>query len=313
MIKGNALLISSVGYVSSKSGIVKRVEEISSFLEELGFQVEIATNLRLGKCDTYDLICISSFTNAFQIFAARKKTSFLWFDAMDSWRLTRRSLFTGNPVRESVKLLREIFGRPLIRIPDLITYCSLRDAQIDKSDFRKTLIFGPGLSNFLKLSDFGYRYVFVGPSSYYPNNLAVKFLFEIANLGYFAKTKLHIYGEQNNYNQVHEDVYLHGEAPDIEVYGNRDIHLVPLWKGAGIKYKTLLPLSRGLKVISSLEGANGLNPTSNLIIANDQDHFKELLRASDFLDTPKPPTSKLLTFDQRIEIREILEAQINTL
>ena len=312
MTKRNALVVSRIGKQNEKSGIAKRVQDISIFLEELGFQVEFAADPRLGKNNFYDLICISSFTNAYQIILARKKTSFLWFDAMDSWRLTRRSLFFDSPVREAVKILREFFGRPLVHLPELITYCSLRDAQIDRSNSQKTLIFGPREVKNFKPQDFGDRFVFVGPSGYYPNRQAVEFLFELASLRYFSERKLHIYGESNHYNEVHEDVYIHGEAEDYEIYGNRDIHLAPIWSGAGIKYKSFSPLALGIRVISSKEGANGIKQNLNIRVCATKFEFEKAIHDLDWDVLESPESTEILEVDQRILIRKfILDAMTN--
>ena len=237
MIDKKALLISKVSGQSQKSGIAKRLDEISAFLTEMGFEVERVSDIKASKAESYDLICISSFSNALQIFSARKKTSYLWYDAMDSWRLTRRSLFLDNPIRECLKILREVVGRLFVGLPNIVTYCSLRDAEYDKSDVKKTLIFGPGKVCKFELKDFGKRFVFVGPSEYFPNREAVKFLFKIARSDSFAGIKLHIYGEASMYKEVHPDVFIHGLGEDSEIYGHSDIHLVPIWSGAGINTK----------------------------------------------------------------------------
>jgi hypothetical protein len=312
MINKKALLISKVSSQSQKSGIAKRLDEISDFLTEMSFEVERVSDIKSCKAKSYDLICISSFSNALQIFSARKKASFLWYDAMDSWRLTRRTLFLDNPFRECLKILREVFGRLFVGLPNIVTYCSLRDAEYDKSNFKKTLVFGPGIVSKFELKDFGKRYIFVGPSEYFPNREAVKFLFQIAKSGSFEGTKLHIYGDASMYKEVHPDVFIHGLGEDSEIYGHSDIHLVPIWTGAGIKYKTLTPLSLGIKVISSFEGANGLNPNPNLFVCDSKDDFEATIYHLSHEDPANYENSSLLVSDQRELLRQkILDALNN--
>lgn len=311
MIKKRALLIAKVSFENQKSGISNRVEEISDFLNEMGFEVEIASKTTSSKSDFYDLICVSSFTNALHIFPARLMCDFLWFDAMDSWRLTRKSLFIHDPLVEFFKVFREGFGRLFVRLPDLITYCSMRDSGADKSDTEKTLIFGPVGRKKFKLKDLGSRYVFVGPSSYFPNQEAVKFLFKLAKLGFFEHTKLHLYGESGEYRDVHPDVFIHGLSDDSDMYGISDIHLVPIWKGAGVKYKTYIPLSLGIKVISTLEGANGFTFNPSLRVCDSVEQFIRALDEVKANTVNKSEKLLLLELDQRESVRDRIAERFN--
>jgi hypothetical protein len=306
MFKKRALLISKISHENRKSGLSNRVQQISDFLNEMEFQVEVAPRATSSKSDNYDLICISSFSNASQIFRARSMSDFLWFDAMDSWRLTRKSLFIHDPLIEFVKLFREGFGRLFVRLPDLITYCSIRDSGADKSDADRTLIFGPVEMAKFELKDFGRRYVFVGPSTYFPNQEAVSFLFKLARLGFFQQTNLHIYGETGGYRDVHPDVFMHGLSDDVDIYGISDIHLVPIWRGAGIKYKTYFPLSMGIKVISTQEGANGFTLNPNLIVCDSKEQFMKAINEVEFKTNSNGVKISLLELDQR----EIIQARI---
>lgn len=301
-----ALIIGKSRTFENYSGISNRVEEIRLFLNDLGFETEYLAHGDIPTSHSYDVICISSFVIARDLIRYERYTNFMWLDAMDSWKLTRLSLFRENPMKEFIKVARDYAGSRYFGKAHLLTYCSIRDAERDKQNILQPYIFGPGHVKNFEMQDYGPRYVFVGPSKYYPNRVAFEYLISLAKEGIFEKNSLHVYGEPNRYLSKLPGVQIHGEAPDTEVYGSRDIHLVPLWKGAGIKYKTLVPLSQGLKVISSLEGANGLNPSINLLIAKDQNHFKELLQTSNFLDKPEVPTSQLIFLDQRNEVRKIL-------
>ncbi len=288
------------------SGITNRLGEIASYLNKMNYDVEF---LKIGEksiLEKYDLICISSFANAFQILKYSRKTSFLWFDAMDSWKLTRKAFFFDEPVRETFKLLRDFIGARLFERANLITYCSYRDALSDGKVSSKTFIFPPVQRKKAELLNFGPRYVFVGPSSYPPNRDAFIFLNSLAREGYFDEVNLHVYGESGNYNQNHPNIKLHGNEIDQNIYGLEDVHLVPIWGGAGIKYKTLMPLSQGITVISSLEGANGIAKVDNLIVAQNKGGFERLLKEVNFppgvVENPGP----LVQENQLIEISSIL-------
>lgn len=308
-----ALIIGKTQKDGNFSGIGNRVDEIRHFLKEIGFESEYLVHGDIPKYSQYDVICISSFVIAMDLVRYKRYSNFLWLDAMDSWKLTRRSLFRENPIKESSKIIRDYVGSKCFSKADLLTYCSVRDSHIDRQSRVKPFIFSPSQIGKFELRDHGSRYVFVGSSSYYPNRKAFKYLTHLAKLGLFEKHQLQVYGDPVNYHNRLPDIQIHGEAPNIEVYGTRDIHLVPLWRGAGVKYKTLLPLSQGLRVISSLEGANGINRSSNLLIAKDPSQFKEFLENWGFLEKPEIEVPQLISFDQKDEIREILRSRIRKL
>lgn len=302
----SALLVSRVGNSTVSSGIGRRVEEIAEFLIGLNFSVERVQTIGHSRLKSYDLICVCSFVNAFQLFFARRKCSFLWFDSMDSWRLTRKSLLRDESQKECMKFVRDFLGTLFYKKADVITYCSKRDAKVDRSKHSKIRIFAPKQIPTQKLLDFGKRYVFVGPSDYYPNRAAYEYLISLAKQNYFKNVKLHIYGLSSMYLESHADVFLHGVCPDGEVYGHRDIHLVPLWSGAGVKYKTLVPLSLGIRVISTIEGANGLLTNPLLLICRTQDDFENALER-DFPELSKVHRQEnILEFDQRSDIQKII-------
>ena len=291
---------------SKFSGITNRIDEIARYLNKLNYEVEFLKIGEKPKLEKYDLICISSFANAFQILKYRRKTAFLWFDAMDSWKLTRKTFFFDDPVRETLKLVRDFIGAMYFERANLITYCSFRDALNDGKVSDKTFIFPPAQRKKAKLSNFGPRYVFVGPSSYPPNREAFIFLNSLACEGYFDEVKLHVYGESSDYNENHHNIKLHGNEIDQNIYGLEDVHLVPIWRGAGIKYKTLIPLSQGITVISTLEGANGIAKVDNLIVAQSKGAFARLLKEVNFPPSVIENPGPLLLENQLIEISSIL-------
>ena len=302
----SALLVSRVGNSTVSSGIGRRVEEIAEFLIGLNFSVERVQTIGHSRLKSYDLICVCSFVNAFQLFFASGKCSFLWFDSMDSWRLTRKSLLRDKPLKECIKFVRDYLGTVFYKKVDVITYCSKRDAKIDSLKHSKVKIFTPKQIPTQKLLDFGKRYVFVGPSDYYPNRTAYEYLISLANQNYFKNVKLHIYGMSSMYLENHADVFLHGVCPDREVYGQRDTHLVPLWSGAGIKYKTLVPLSLGIRVISTIEGANGFLTNPLLLICRMHEDFQTALE-TDFPELSEVyQLENILEFDQRSDIQQII-------
>lgn len=307
-----ALIVTINNKHNVKSGLSNRVEDIANFLERIGFEVEIVSNLRESSLDYYALICISSFTNVFENRSARNKCDFLWFDAMDSWRLTRKSLYLDNPAKESLKVARELFGRLFVRLADVVTYCSERDAKEDNIDLGNVIIFGPSKVSPLKLKEHSRRFVFVGPSSYYPNRQAVNYLYSLARSGIFKEVNLHIFGDSLEYRESHPDVMKHGLSSDEMIYGKSDIHLVPIWEGAGIKYKALNPLSLGIQVIASLEGSNGIVSHSKLHSCYTKRDFTERVMSATWSEAEGYSNLNLIELDQRELLQKyILESLKN--
>jgi len=295
--------VESGGY----SGLSNRIRDLSKFIEMQNYEVELLSIGENPKLDKYDLVCISSFSNAFQIVKYRHRTKILWIDVMDSWKLTRRSLFLSNPIKETAKVIREIFGSKLISRADVVTYCSKRDAIFDSQQSKKVFVFPPTQGLRESLPDLGQRYVFVGPSAYPPNLQAYRILLKLAKSGYFDDVQLHVFGDARRYRGHHSRIKIHDVKANRYVYGSRDIHLVPIWSGAGIKYKTFDPLSYGLVVISSIEGANGISKVKNLHIAQTKSEFRRLLGEVSFPETPNPIPSKLVLDDDTYEISSFIK------
>jgi hypothetical protein len=110
-----------------------------------------------------------------------------------------------------------------------------------------------------------------------PNRRAVQWLVEVFNNLPNIKTKLIVFGSGYSYPNTGRVEFVEG-ARDEELYGRRDTHIVPIFEGAGVKYKCLYPVALGLKTISTPEGANGLlMETSNLILAETKELFEQVL------------------------------------
>lgn len=267
------------------TGISKRQVDIKNLLEEVGFDVAIKRSIFETKFRKFDLICVQSFTNAWQLPFTKFFTNFVWFDPMDSWRLTRRSLFFTSVIKETLKYLRDVVCSKFLVFCNIISYCSLSDWKNDNIRFkRKFFILPPTISNksnLLNLPDYGKRWVFVGSCHYTPNREAAEYLIRLASLGYFGDIPLHFYGSGYERFSESKGLFFNGLSNEKFLYGKQDIHLAPIWSGAGIKYKVVTPLSKGLKVISSPEGANGLISDS-LKIGTSKNHFAKLILEEDF-------------------------------
>jgi hypothetical protein len=311
-----ALLISTpTAFSGSETGGGLRAIQIQMYLTSLNFQIEHISAEEIQSLDFYDLICVVSFANARLLSKVRGHCDYLWYDATDSWRLTRRSLFRLSPTKEFLRLVRDFVYATAYRKADLVTYCTQRDLEADRCDFATCLV----MPNKMKPSsidhDHGFRFVFVGPHSYPPNRSAIDFLITVVNHPQFDTVPLHIYSQYLGNVSNARNVTFHPSTPFRELYGVNDIHLVPILHGAGMKYKTLVPLSLGLKVISTKEGAIGFIKSENLQVVSSLEEFKDamvraLKSSSHFQKTPALPEYLIYERDDSPLISKTIDSRI---
>jgi hypothetical protein len=259
------------------SGANRRVVDIADFLTTLKY--EVTTDKHIARNSNYDLICIVSYSNARQIKRARRHCKILWFDATDSWTVTHKSLRYRTTFKGLLRILRDILMTKYSKNADLVSFCSKRDADHHRNSNKHVFQFCHTQPSWRELPDFGERFVFTGPSDYLPNRRAVQWLVEVFNNHPNIKTKLIVFGSGYSFPNTARVEFVVG-ARDEELYGRRDTHLVPIFEGAGVKYKCLYPVALGLKTISTPEGANGLlRETSNLILAETKELFEQALIA----------------------------------
>lgn len=308
-----ALLISTpYAFRNQASGGWLRSLQLYELLAEAGFNVTHISASELGKHGSHDLICVVSFANASLLRRLRKRTDFLWYDSTDSWKLTRKSLFRLDPKLELIRFARDLLYSRRYKYSDLVTYCTLRDKMADHVKSSKMLCIPNKIRVFPVENDYGPRFVFVGPDDYEPNRKSIQFLIEIMQDPKLSMMKLHIYGNTVENSKFHNIVY-HPWATDGELYGKSDIHLVPVKHGAGMKYKTLVPLSLNLRVISTIEGAVGIAGNPNLIVVKNLDEFFQAMldEASnqDLMTEPLESNSRLIyQFDESVLLHNLLHA-----
>ena len=287
------------------SGAFKRVGDISEFLESLNFDVEIDD--KIPNNERFDLICLVSYATAIQLKRARKQTRLLWFDATDSWSLTRQSLGYWKSPAGWARITRDIFFTRRARKADFVTFCSRRDASKHYSSLQKTFVYTHSQPEWRELNDFGARLVFVGPYKYSPNKNAFVWLTDFYQKHREFSVPLYVYGA--GYPDS-DDIRINiiANAPDAEIYGCQDIHVVPIESGAGVKYKALTPISLGIHTIATHEGANGLKrDLPNLGIASNMIQFEELLINHGTESSPKQirVSNRILEDDDSQTIRDM--------
>lgn len=257
------------------SGANRRLQDIADYLKQLGFQVEYSGIQKTYS--QYDLICLVSYATARNLRVARKYSRVLWFDATDSWLLTQKSLGFKRNLKGWLRIMRDWYFLKQIKLSDFVTFCSDRDAALHKKEHSKTYIFAHTQPKWKPLKNLGHRFVFVGPANYEPNKNGVSFLSEVYSKHPEILTPLYIFGSGYQ-KSIDPRITTVSSAEDEEIYGSKDIHLVPITSGAGVKYKVIFPTAFGLPTISTVEGANGLLKNArHLHVAPSLSRFEELV------------------------------------
>ena len=94
--------------------------------------------------------------------------------------------------------------------------------------------------------------------------------------------RLNIFGRACRYLQSNDQqIILHGFKKNlVECYQNIDIAINPVFYGAGLKIKSLEALAHGIPLVTSLEGASGIEDISGsgLLVATSPDEFAEFVK-----------------------------------
>jgi hypothetical protein len=293
--KGRVLIIGTeVATNGFESGASIRLNGIRELLERC--QMEVTVVARSESTDSlkkdWDLVVLVSFATARHLRKARKCSKLVWFDATDSWRLTRFSLMRSGDLKQIPILIRDLFWLWTAPKVDLLSFITRRDAEKEKSWWRKRSIPAiypvQNLERSINPSE-KIRLIFVGDGKYGPNVRAINFLRRVLDL-LPKSSQIHIYGK--GFENLDSRFVLHGYCASEKMYFERDIHLAPIESGAGLKLKVAVPLANGLKVISTPEGASGFSQNSNLLLATDEASFAaQVLRTS---GTSKSNNRKIL-------------------
>lgn len=95
-----------------------------------------------------------------------------------------------------------------------------------------------------------------------------------------SNVELHIYGNICNHfdGVVLKNVWFHGFTPNLETcYKNSDIMINPVYYGSGLKIKSIEALAHGVPLITTPEGASGLEhlDNSSLLIAKTAEEYAQ--------------------------------------
>lgn len=181
------------------------------------------------------------------------------------------------------KRLIQKYERALSRKFNLAICCSKTDKnRIKKLAYKKTLIIPNGVdTKYYKMGpqDKPPSLLFMGDLTYKPNFKGVKYFFReiyplipqnisINIVGKYHKTKFKKEKRLTNVN-------FHGLVKDVRIYLKNTILICPLLDGGGTRFKILTAFSRGIPVVSTSKGAEGIECTNNkdIFIANNPKLF----------------------------------------
>jgi len=309
----NALVIGTeIATNGLESGGSLRVDTIRTIIEKAGFKVTVTSKSKAKNFleSDWDLIVVVSFSCSRLLSQARCKTSNLWFDPTDSWQLSRFSLLRAGQISQLPRLFRDLFW--LSRSPnlDLLTFISQRDALTEQNWWQKRinpLILPVFELNRKVVQGDSSRLVFVGDGKYVANRRSLDFLGEV--LRHLPQSfEIHLFGDSLKYSNPR--FKSHGYVSKSELYRTRDIHLVPVKFGSGLKLKAAVPLWNGLPVVATAEGATGLSLGGSLYVGNTPKEFaKKILLAQESTDSflLNPPRETVFVDNDLAEITTWLQ------
>lgn len=288
-----------------------RLKSIEKILTECNYVYSIFTPSQFikNKADlNFELGVISSFTNSWIAPWLKHSTSRLWLDAMDSKTMLRKTRARSFQ-KQFVANIRDFMGT--MSAYDLITFISEQDQSQEKGNYTSShnLVFPIKPDNLPAINPSEIRkFVFVGPARYKPNLDAVGLLNQLL-MKNLIKVPIEIYGEGYNTKKSnwHELINFKGFVQEKFLYSTSDVHLAPLFSGAGIKMKVVIPFALGLQVIGTNLAFNGLNSHPNLIEIDSIENLPEAVLHLDLRHKAEAPAlDSIFTCDQTAQITDWL-------
>ena len=280
-----ALLVTSgVSLDRTNSGASKRLSTLNSILRVAGFNVTTIPHHEfhdLSGEQLYQLAVVYGTSNPSVIRSAKRQALHVWYDACDSQTRLRYSLIVSGRLREALALAKSTLEHLVMPTLDIVTFISESDKNWEASlnlATKNCFVIGNILKTQELIGEKSNRIVFVGDGKYLPNRLAIEFIEKIAD-ELPKDSKITIFGR--GFISTHPQIVIKGYVEEQELYKFGDIHLAPIKVGTGIKNKVVEPLLHGLNVVTTPNGANGLNRLSNLHIAKSAKDFAKVIMSID--------------------------------
>jgi hypothetical protein len=267
------------------SGASIRVSTLISHCLSLGFDVSLQKasirNLRRAKGDAILVFC--SFASTWPLLFKRRNDQTIWIDSTDSVLLTLKFQVKNRmPFRNILSTLRSLITLRLLTKIEFLTYISQRDQLADKSLAAKldskVFIFPNKIDPWDSIPSSKIKFIFMGSLEYAPNYLGLKSLLRFLDSNGFSHLlkEIYVFGIQPD--------RLSTRFPDVHWLGyssynptSLDVHIAPIFAGAGIKNKVEIPVISGLKVIASNEAATGIIPLPNLLTCESLADFAQTM------------------------------------
>lgn len=127
------------------------------------------------------------------------------------------------------------------------------------------------------------KIMFLGTLTWYPNIQAIKWFLNNVFEEIKEEVELYIVGKDPDEEIIecankHKNIIITGYVEDVNDYFTLcDIMIVPIFIGSGMRVKILEGLSKGIPIISTTIGCEGIDVTdnNNILIANDKSEFIE--------------------------------------
>jgi hypothetical protein len=271
------------------SGASLRLESVHGVCSELGAEIHLkkASLKSVKSSEKYDLIVFCSFSVIWTLNFFRYKGKDIWIDFTDTVLGTfGYQIRMHYPFRKIGSSLRALITVLALRKVKVISYISPRDLRRDlRLLVKKTdafYVFPNQPVHFTFSQSQESRFIFMGTLKYLPNSRGLFTLldFLIQNNHEHLVRKIHVFGEVSPpVRSQYPNVHWHGYNDYLA--NQQDVHIAPILEGAGIKNKVANPIFNGLRVITTIEGANGLIPQENLNICTSLEEFTAAMLNAD--------------------------------
>jgi glycosyltransferase involved in cell wall biosynthesis len=177
---------------------------------------------------------------------------------------------------EEIKGLNKVDGIISISKLDSLFFKESLDDSVDIATIA-TAVHYPSAPADVTKNDF----YFLGAMDWKPNIEGVNWLLNDVFQNTALPNSFHLAGKSLKKNQFkHDGLICHGEIPDALTFiQNHGICLIPLKSGSGIKIKLLENMALGKPIVTTSEGAKGVNVLSgtHVLIADTPEEFKSAM------------------------------------
>lgn len=268
------------------SGAKFRLDTIHAYLASAGVApIPIAQASELPNNRTIDILVGASWPTLREFSKLQSRARLSWFDACDSTRKLRLTRSKAGEVSQMLALARDLVNIRRCRA-DLVTYISEADLSIDEGHWADSNIdthvlpmLWPKVNP--KVATGPRQIVFMGDGRYPPNQRAASWILRVLGPSLArleVPNPIEIFGQGYPFSDT-GNVHFRGYVDDESLIFRRgDIHIAPMFDGAGIKSKVAIPLCAGLQVVATPMGASGIVRSDGLFVVEIDEFAQTLAR-----------------------------------